>query len=77
MAREYRILHHRQSLGGGHWDLTENPLPYRASAAASPHGDGTLCGALQSLGEEGWTPLMELMHAGAQSGESFILMSRG
>jgi hypothetical protein len=77
MAREYRILHHRQSLGGGHWDLTENPMPYRASASTAPHGDGTLCGALQDLSEEGWAPVMELMHAGAQSGESFILMGRG
>ena len=74
MAREYRILHHRQSLGGGHWDLVENPIPFRASAANVPHGEGSLCTALQNLGEEGWKPIMDLYHAQAQAGESFILL---
>ena len=76
MAREYRILHHRSSLGAGHWDLAENPMPYRASTTTAPHGDGTLCGALQLLGEEGWTPILDLSHAQAQANESFILLMR-
>jgi hypothetical protein len=76
MAREYRILHHRQSLNVGHWDLAENPMPYRASTAAAPQGDGTLCAALQRLDAEGWIPVMDLSHAQAQANESFILLTR-
>ena len=77
MAREYRILHHRQALSGGHWDLVENPIPYRSQTAASPHGEGTLCSALQTLSEQGWNPVMDLFHQQAQSNESFILIERG
>ena len=77
MAREYRILHHRQSgVAGGHWDLVENPIPFRASSAGAPHGDGSLCGALQHLAAEGWAPVMD-MQCPAQTGESFILLGRG
>jgi hypothetical protein len=76
MAREFRILHHRQSLGGGHWDLAENPIPYRASTANAPQGDGTLCAALEQLGTDGWSPVMDLYHQQAQSNESFLLLSR-
>jgi len=76
MARQYRILHHRQSLSGGHWDLAENPLPYRASTAGAPHGEGSLCAALEALAHEGWMPLMDLIHAQSQPGESFILIGR-
>jgi hypothetical protein len=76
MAREYRILHHRTSLGAGHWDLAENPMPYRASSTDAPHGDGTLCAALQQLAAEGWDPIMDLSHAQAQANESFILLAR-
>jgi len=77
MAREFRILHHRQALAGGHWDLTENPMPYRSASAEAPHGDGTLCAALQLLAEDGWGPVMDLYHQQAQSNESFILLARG
>ena len=77
MAREYRILHHRQALSGGHWDLVENPIPYRSSTAEAPHGEGTLCSALQTLAEQGWNPVMDLFHQQAQSNESFILLERG
>jgi hypothetical protein len=77
MAREYRILHHRQEgVAGGHWDLVENPIPFRASTANVPHGDGSLCLALQELATERWTPIMDVCHSQAQSGESFILMTR-
>ena len=76
MAREYRILHHRQSLAGGHWGLVENPLPYRPSTGGAPHGEGSLCGALEGLSGEGWVPLMDLIHAQSQPGESFILVAR-
>ena len=76
MAREYRILHHRQALSGGHWDLVENPIPYRSAAAQAPHGDGTLCQALQHLAQEGWIPVMDLFHQQAQPNESFILLGR-
>jgi hypothetical protein len=76
MAREFRILHHRHAPTGGHWDLVENPLPHRAATTTAPHGEGTLCGALAALAEEGWTPLMPLM-AQAQVGESFLLLARG
>lgn len=74
---EYRILHHRQSMAGGHWDLVENPIPYRTSSASAPHGDGTLCAALQHLNTEGWRPVMDLFQPGAQSGETFLLLTRG
>jgi hypothetical protein len=77
MAREFRILHHRHAPTGGHWDLVENPIPHRASAGAAPHGEGSLCGALQTLAAEGWSPVMSLEHAQAQMGESFILITRG
>ena len=77
MASEYRILHHRQEgAKGGHWDLVENPIPFRAATAGVPHGDGSLCAALQGLAEEGWRPIMDLYQAQAQSGESFILVMR-
>jgi hypothetical protein len=77
MAREYRILHHRQSGStGGHWDLVENPLPVRTATAEVPQGEGSLCGALQHLGEQGWDPALDLQQSG-QPGESFILMVRG
>jgi hypothetical protein len=77
MATEFRILHHRHATTGGHWDLVENPIPHRSAAAAAPHGEGTLCAALQSLAGEGWTVLMNLQVGQAQLGESFILLSRG
>jgi hypothetical protein len=76
MAREYRILHHRQSGLGGHWDLVENPVLTRSLAAHAPHGEGTLCAALIQLAEEGWTPRMELFGNQAQAGESHILLER-
>lgn len=77
MSLEYRILHHRQSGStGGHWDLVENTIPYRASSANEPHGDGSLCGALTHLGQEGWRPVMDLIHAQTQSGETFLLLGR-
>ena len=76
MPREFRILHHRQSLSGGHWDLVQNPLPYRASTAGTPHGESSLCGALEALAAEGWNPIMDLIHAQSQPGESFILVAR-
>jgi hypothetical protein len=76
MAKEFRILHHRHAVNGGHWDLVENPIPHRAAAAA-PHGEGTLCVALQNLASEGWSPLMNLEVAQAQLGESFLLLCRG
>jgi hypothetical protein len=74
--REYRILHHRQSLNGGHWDLVENPIPSRSAAASAPHGDGSLCAALQTVTQDGWQPLMDLGQAQAQPGETFILVAR-
>jgi hypothetical protein len=78
VSLEYRILHHRQSGStGGHWDLVENTIPYRASTATEPHGDGSLCLALTTLGREGWRPVMDLVHAQTQSGESFMLLARG
>jgi hypothetical protein len=77
MAKEFRILHHRYSSTGGHWDLVENPLPYRTTSGSTPHGEGTVCQALQQLAGEGWTPVMEFVHAQAQSGELFILLSKG
>lgn len=78
MAREYRILHHRQSgPSGGHWDIVENPIPYRASTAATPHGEGSLCSGLSAVAEDGWEPVMNLDHVQLQSGETFILLSRG
>jgi hypothetical protein len=78
MAREFRILHHRQSgPAGGHWDVVENPIPYRASTASAPHGEGSLCAALQEVAEDNWEPVMNLDHVQLQSGESFILLSRG
>lgn len=78
MPREFRILHHRQSgMAGGHWDLVENPIPYRASAAGAPHGDGSLCSALHQLAEDRWLPVMDLTHVQSQSGETFILLTRG
>lgn len=76
MARQYRILHHRQSLSGGHWDLTENPLPHRSATANAPQGDGSLCAALEFLTEQGWHPVMSVDHAQAQAGETFILLGR-
>lgn len=77
MSLEYRILHHRQSGStGGHWDLVENTIPYRASTASEPHGDGSLCSALTELGAHGWRPVMDLIHAQTQSGESFMLLAR-
>ena len=77
MARQYRILHHRQSLSGGHWDLTENPIPIRpgSSGAHVPQGSGSLCSALEALDAEGWVPVIDL-HAQAQPGETFILLMR-
>ena len=78
MARQFRILHHRQSLAsGGHWDLVENVIPHRAAVAQAPHGDGSLCAALEHLGEEGWVPVMDLMNVQSQAGETFILLVRG
>ena len=78
MAREFRILHHRQSgPAGGHWDVVENPIPYRASTASAPHGEGSLCAALQEVAEDNWEPVMNLDPVQLQSGESFILLSRG
>jgi hypothetical protein len=78
MAREFIILHHRQSgSAGGHWDLVENPIPYRSSTANAPHGDGSLCSALTHLAEERWEPVMDLAHVQVQSGETFILLGRG
>ena len=76
MPREFTILHHRQALQGGHWDLTENPIPYRGSQANAPHGEGSLCSALGLLAREGWVPVLDLAHQQAQSGETFILMAR-
>lgn len=77
MAREYRILHHRQAgSAGGHWDLVENPIPFRASLERVPHGDGSLCAALSELSTQGWTPSLVLAAAHAQSGETFILIWR-
>lgn len=76
MAREFRILHHRQSLAGGHWDLTENLIPYRSASAGAPHGESSLCGALELLGAEGWVPIMDLVHVQSQPGESFMLLVR-
>ena len=77
MSLEYRILHHRQSGStGGHWDLVENTIPYRASTASEPHGDGSLCNALTLLGQEGWRPVMDMIHAQTQSGEAFLLLAR-
>jgi len=77
MAREFRILHHRQhGPTGGHWDVVENPIPYRATSANAPHGEGSLCLALQTLAEEGWEPQMTIGHQQSQSGESFILLAR-
>lgn len=78
MAREYRLLHHRQAgSSGGHWDLVENPIPYRTSGVMeAPHGEGSLCGALAAVAEEGWIPIMEMTHAHSQSGETFILVGR-
>jgi hypothetical protein len=77
MAREYRILHHRQiGIAGGHWDMVENCIPHRAAVAAAPHGDGSLCAALEHLSREGWEPVMELIQVSSQSGESFILIGR-
>lgn len=77
MAREFRILHHRYTMGSGHWDLVENPIPYRTATANVPHGESSLCAALQALGEEGWAPIMSLEHMQAQPGETFILLCRG
>jgi hypothetical protein len=76
VPREYRILHHRQSHTGGHWDLVENPIPYRSHAGFVPEGDGSLCGALEALGQDGWLPLMDFVHVQAQPGESFVLLYR-
>ena len=77
MAREYRILHHRQSgAAGGHWDLVENPIVYRTASSDAPQGDGSLCAALQKVGADGWVPIMELGEQQAQSGETFILLAR-
>jgi hypothetical protein len=78
MAREFRILHHRQSgPAGGHWDFVENPIPYRASTAMEAHGEGSLCLALAAAAEENWEPIMNLDHVQLQSGETFILLARG
>jgi hypothetical protein len=78
MAREFRILHHRQSgATGGHWDFVENPIPYRASTAGEAHGEGSLCAALATAAEDHWEPVMNLDHVQHQSGETFILLSRG
>ena len=76
MAREYRILHHRHSVTGGHWDLVENAVLTRASTAHVPHGEGTLCAALTQLGEEGWQPMMELFGSHAVAGEAHVLLVR-
>jgi hypothetical protein len=77
MAREFRILHHRQLLASGHWDLVENVIPHRAATAAAPQGDGTLCAALGFLAAEGWIPVMDLVNVQAQAGETFILLVKG
>jgi hypothetical protein len=77
MAREFRILHHRQSLHGGHWDLVENLIPFRSATANAPHGEGTLCAALEAAAADGWLPVMDLVHTQTQPGESFILLARG
>jgi hypothetical protein len=77
MAKEFRILHHRHAATGGHWDLVENPIPHRSAAAAAPHGEGTLCAALQTLTGEGWNLVMNLQSPQSQLGESFILLCRG
>ncbi len=74
MPRRFRILHHRQSQAGGHWDLTENLIPHR-SGTAVPHGEGSLCAALEQLAGQGWVPVMDLAHEQAQPGESFILVT--
>jgi hypothetical protein len=76
MAREFRILHHRYGHGGGHWDLVEDATPYRSAAAGAPHGESSLCAALQHLGEQGWAPLLSLEHTQAQAGETFLLLGR-
>ena len=77
MTREYRILHHRQSgVAGGHWDLVENPIPYRASLEKVPHGEGSLSGALEVLAQERWTPVLSLNESRTQSGETFLLVTR-
>ncbi len=77
MSREFRILHHRQSgVDGGHWDLTENPIPFRANAERVPHGDGSLCAALNTLAGDGWIPVMVLNESIKQSGETFLLLAR-
>ncbi len=76
MAREYRILHHRQSHTGGHWDLTENPIPYRSRDGSAPEGDGSLCAAMEFLDAQGWSPVMDFVHVQAQPGESFVLLVR-
>jgi hypothetical protein len=57
--------------------LNEKHNTHLADKTAAPHGEGTLCAALQQLAEEGWSPLMNLVQAQAQMGESFILLSRG
>jgi hypothetical protein len=77
MAREFIILHHRQSVTGGRWDLVENAVLTRAVSANAPHGEGSICGALRDLAEQGWTPAMELFSSLSQSGETHILLSRG
>lgn len=76
MAREYRILHHRQAAESGHWDLVENPIPHRSYTGSVPQGEGSFCAALQAVGEGGWEPVMPLAHVSAQVGESFILVAR-
>ena len=76
MAREFRLLHHRQSVTGGHWDLVENPVLTRSATNQAPQGDGTLCAALMALAEEGWLPAMELFGTLAQAGETHILLVR-
>lgn len=77
MAREYRILHHRQSVTGGHWNLVDGPVLTRSAATHAPQGDSTLCMALTALSEEGWAPVMELYANQAQPGETHILLARG
>lgn len=77
VAREYMVLHHRYTMGGGHWDLVESPAPYRSASTGAPHGEGSLCAALRQLDGEGWQPVLSLEHAQAQPGESFLLLSRG
>ena len=76
MPRQYRLLHHRQSMSGGHWDLSENPIPHRPAAGQIPHGEGSLCGALEQLSTEGWSPILEMVTAQGQPGETFILITR-